>query len=269
MLKVNDIIKELEQFAPPSLAEPWDNVGLQVGDTEQRVTTVFVCLDVTSENVRRAADCGADLILSHHPLLFSPPKQILEQEVTGSIIRSLIRHNISVYSAHTNLDHADGGMNDVLAESLGLTGIRRFREEECIDGLGKPIDNIGRLGVLPAPMEMDDFADLVRDSLSCRSLRYVGDPKRTVRTVAVCSGSGGDGIYSAYHAGAEVYVTSDIRHHEAQLAAELGLGLMDAGHFETENTICRFMTEFLETRFPELTVIPSDVTPYFNKMEHE
>ncbi len=263
MLKLNNIIKELEQFAPPSLAEPWDNVGLQVGDTEQRVTTVFVCLDVTSDNVRRAVDCGADLILSHHPLLFSPPKRIVEQDVTGAILRNLIRHNISVYSAHTNLDHADGGMNDVLANALSLTSVRRFREEECVDGAGNPIDNIGRIGILPAAMELSDFADLVRDSLGCRSLRYVGNPEESVKTVAVCSGSGGDGIYSAYHAGADVYVTSDIRHHEAQLAFELGLNLMDAGHFETENTICRFMTEFLEDRFPELNVIPSDAIPYF------
>ncbi|MBO5364358.1 MAG: Nif3-like dinuclear metal center hexameric protein [Clostridia bacterium] len=263
MLKVKDIIAELEQFAPPALAEPWDNVGLMVGDLEQRVTTVFVCLDVTSDNVRRATKWGADLILSHHPLLFAPPKHLVEQEVTGSIVRNLIRHEISVYSAHTNLDHATGGMNDVLAKHLSLTQVRRFRDEECVDGAGNPIDNIGRVGVLPVAMEMGDFAELVRDALGCRSLRFVGTPEDTVKTVAVCSGSGGDGIYAAYHAGADVFVTSDIRHHEAQLAFELGLNLIDAGHFETENTICRFMTEFLESRFPDLNVIPSDAKPYF------
>ncbi len=263
MLKVKDIVKELEAFAPPALAEPWDNVGLMVGDLEQRVTTLFVCLDVTSDNVRRAMDCGADMILSHHPLLFTPQKRIVEQDITGSILRNLIRHEISVYSAHTNLDHADGGMNDVLAKALSLTAIRRFREEECVDGVGNSIENIGRVGILPVAMEMGDFVDLVKDSLSCQSLRYLGQREDPVKTVAVCSGAGGDGIYSAYHAGADVYVTSDIRHHEAQLALELGLNLIDAGHFETENTICRFMTEFLESRFPELQVIPSDAKPYF------
>ena len=263
MLKVKDIIKEIEALAPPALAEAWDNVGLMVGDSEQRVTTVFVCLDVTSDNVRRAIDCGADLILSHHPLLFTPQKRIVEQDITGAILRNLIRHEISVYSAHTNLDHTTGGMNDVLAKSLSLTDVRRFREEECVDGSNNPIDNIGRVGTLPAAMEMGDFVNLVREALDSRTLRYVGTPEDTVRTVAVCSGAGGDGIYAAYHAGADVFVTSDIRHHEAQLAFELGLNLIDAGHFETENTICQFMTEFLEDRFPALNVIPSDAKPYF------
>lgn len=262
-MKLKHIIQQLEQLAPPSLAEPWDNVGLQVGDFEQEVSTVFVCLDVTSENVRQAKAQGADLILSHHPLLFSPPKQIVEQEVTGQILRELIRSNISVYSAHTNLDHADGGMNDVLAEKLTLQNIRHFSEEECRDGLGKPIDNIGRVGVLAAELTMGEFAKLVKASLGCRSLRYLGNPETLVRTVALCSGSGGDGIYAAFRAGAEVFVTSDIRHHEAQLAAELGLCLIDGGHFETENTICSFMAEFLREKFPGLSVVSSTATPYF------
>lgn len=262
-MKLKEISQVLEAFAPTNLAEPWDNVGIQVGDLEQEVSTVFVCLDVTSENLRQAKEYGADLILSHHPLLFAPPKRIVEQEVTGRILRELIRSNISVYSAHTNLDHADGGMNDVLAKTLTLTNIRRFSDEECRDGLLKPIDNIGRVGVLASPMSLQDFASLVKEALGCRSLRYLGDPQKSIKTVALCSGAGGDGIYSAYHAGADAYVTSDIRHHEAQLAAELGLCLIDAGHFETENTICDFMAEFLKQQFPELSVVSSTATPYF------
>ena len=108
MIRVKDIINRIEELAPPSLAESWDNVGLMAGDLDQRVTTVFVCLDVTSDNVRRAIDCGADLIVSHHPLIFSPIHRIVEQDISGSIIRELIRNDISVYSAHTNLDNADG-----------------------------------------------------------------------------------------------------------------------------------------------------------------
>ncbi len=263
MLKVKDIIEKIEAFAPPSLAEPWDNVGLMLGDMEQRVTTVFVCLDVTSDNVRRAIDCGADLILSHHPLIFSPIKRIVEQDIPGSILRNLIRNDISVYSAHTNLDHADGGMNDALAKRLNLISVRRFSDSECKDGAGAPIANIGRFGILAQAMQMGDFAAMVAESLGCQAIRSVGSPEDVVKTVALCSGAGGDGIYSAYHAGADVYVTSDIKHHEAQLAFELGINLIDAGHFETENTICTFMTEFLENHFDGLNVIPSDAQPYF------
>lgn len=263
MYKVKDIAEKIEKFAPPSLAEAWDNVGLMIGDFESRVTTAFVCLDVTSDNVRRAIAEGADLIISHHPLIFSPMRRITEQDVSGRIIRELIRNDISVYSAHTNLDHADGGINDVLAKKLELTGIRRFSADEAVDELGKSIDNIGRVGILENPMTMEDFADFVKNTLDCRSLRYVGNPDEVIRTAAVCGGAGGDGIYSAYHAGADVYVTSDIRHHEAQLAFELGINLIDAGHFETENIICEFMTEFLENNFDGLNVISSDAVPYF------
>ncbi len=266
MLKVKDIIEKIESLAPPELAEPWDNVGLMLGDTEQRVTTVFVCLDVTSDNVQQAVDCGADLVLSHHPLIFSPLKRIVEQDISGNIIRNLIRRDISVYSAHTNLDHASGGMNDILAKRLDLTDIRRFREEECLDGSGAPLQGIGRVGRLASPMEMSDFSALVRDSLGCKALRAVGAPEDVIKTVAVCSGAGGDGIYAAYHAGADVFVTSDIRHHEAQLAFELGLNLIDAGHFETENIICSFMTDFLESQFENLNVIPSTAQPYFRQI---
>ena len=263
MIRVKTIMEEIEKLAPVSLAESWDNVGLMVGNEDSRVTTVFVCLDVTSDNVRRAIDCGADMIISHHPLIFSPVKRIVEQDVNGRILRDLIKNDISVYSAHTNLDNADGGMNDILADRLDLIYTRKFTDEECIDESGKPIDNIGRVGLLETPMEMSDFAELVKSSLGCNTIRCLGDPSDVIKTVALCSGSGGFGIYAAYHAGADVYVTSDIKHHEAQLALELGLNLIDAGHFETDNTFCSFMTEYLESKFDEINVIPSDVQPYF------
>lgn len=257
MYKVKDIARQIERLAPTELAESWDNVGLMVGDPEQAVKTVYICLDVTSENVRRASECGADMIISHHPLIFSPLKRIVESDVSGSIVTTLIREGISVYSAHTNLDNADGGMNDVLAEKLGLENVRRFTDEECENR-----DNIGRIGVLEAPAELADFVSLVKSILGCRTIRSVGEPTDEVNTVAVCSGAGGDGIYTAYRAGADAYVTSDIRHHEAQLAVELGINLIDAGHFETENIICEFMSDYLMECFSNLNIVTSDAEPY-------
>lgn len=258
MYKVKDIADAIERLAPTELAEKWDNVGLMTGDFEQNVSTVYICLDVTSENVRKAVASDADLIVSHHPLIFSPLKRIIEGDVSGSIIRELIQNNISVYSAHTNLDNADGGMNDVLAEKLGLENIRKFTAEEVTGDSG-----IGRIGKLDTSMELADFVDLVKNILDCRSIRYVGEPTENITSVALCTGAGGDGIETAYRAGADVYVTSDIRHHEAQLAYELGINLIDAGHFETENTICEFMTEYLKSEFPSLNIIASDSSPYF------
>ena len=262
MYKVKVIADVIEELAPKDLAESWDNVGLMVGDMDQSINKIFVCLDITSENVSQAISAGANMIVSHHPLIFSPLKRIIEGDVSGSIIRSLIQNNISVYSAHTNLDHATGGTNDALADKLGLDNVRRFTDEECCDELGNSIPNIGRVGTLEYPMTIEDFVSFTKSVLGCSAIKYVGTPGDTVATVALCSGAGGDGIYSAYHAGADVYVTSDIRHHEAQLAFELGINLIDAGHFETENTICEFMKEYLENNLPGISVISSTAKPY-------
>ena len=122
MPKVKDIAEYIESLAPKTLAEPWDNVGLMVGDMDSNVESVYVTLDVTSENIEEAVNCGADLIVSHHPLIFTSINRVIEQDVTGSIVRSLIKNDISVYSAHTNFDIADGGMNDILCDKLGLSG---------------------------------------------------------------------------------------------------------------------------------------------------
>ncbi len=260
--KVKDIADYIEILAPKTLAEPWDNVGLMVGDYEKDVRTIFVCLDITSENVSKAIEAGADMIISHHPLIFSPLKRIVESDISGSIISTLIKNNISAYSAHTNLDHATGGTNDALADKLGLENVRRFTDDECCDEMGNQIDNIGRIGNLPTPIAIEDFVSLTKSVLGCSSIKYVGTPGDTVEKVALCSGAGGDGIYIAYRAGADAYVTADVRHHEAQLAFELGLNLIDAGHFETENTICEFMKEYLEKGFPTLNIISSDAEGY-------
>lgn len=262
MTKVLEIAKAIERLAPKQLAEPWDNVGLMIGDEQQYVDTVYLALDVTSGNVDEAIRSGAQLIVSHHPLLFSPLKSVTEQTVTGSIVRSLIQNNISVYSAHTNLDKAEGGMNDILCEKLGINDVRPYTPDECIDPNGSVLDNIGRIGILDTPTEMADFVDYVKNVLGCRAISYTGDLSDVVTTAAVCSGSGGDLIYNAYNAGADVYITSEIKHHEAQLALELGINLIDAGHFETENIVCDFMEDYLSLRFPDINFIKSSAKPY-------
>ncbi|HIV86097.1 MAG TPA: Nif3-like dinuclear metal center hexameric protein [Candidatus Monoglobus merdigallinarum] len=263
MPKVREIASYIEELAPQSLAESWDNVGLMVGDFEADVKNVFVTLDATSETVEEAIKHNADMIITHHPLIFTEIRHVTEQDVTGSIIINLIKNNIAVYSAHTNFDIANGGMNDILAEKLGLTNVRSYTEEECTDNsTGRPSENIGRVGVLEQPAEMADFVDYVKNALGCAAISYVGNPSDVVSAAAVCSGSGGDLIYNAYNAGADVYITSEIKHHQASLAIELGLNVIDAGHFETENIICGFMESYLKSRFPELNIHKSSVAPY-------
>lgn len=263
MLRLSEIIEELEALAPPRLAEEWDNVGLLVGDEDARIKNVYVCLDITSENVRCAADFGADLIISHHPLIFKPLSRVVENDVTGGIVRTLIKNNISAYCMHTNFDNADGGMNDLLAQKLGLENVRKYTPDECIDANGKPLEQTGRVGVLEYPMSFEEFIEHTKAALSCRALKYMGDLSETVQTVALCSGSGGSLMYSAFHSCADAYVTADLNHHQAQTAREIGLNIIDAGHFETENIICEFLHEFLYTRFPDINIKLSDSEPFF------
>ncbi len=266
MVRLSKIIEELEILAPSEAKCSWDNVGLLVGDEGQRISRVFVCLDITSENVKAAVDFGANLIISHHPLIFEPLKSITENTVTGSIVRALVQHNISAFCMHTSFDVADGGMNDLLAIKLGLENIRKFTPDECIGENGEALDGIGRVGVLDRPMLLSDFLLHIKAVLGSGALKFFGNPDETVQTVALCSGSGGSEMYAAYHSGADVYVTADLKHDHGRIAEEIGLNIVDAGHFETENIICEFLSEFFLHRFPEIEVAVSPAKPYFKSI---
>lgn len=263
MTRLSKIIEELEVLAPSELKCPWDNVGLLVGDESQRIERVFVCLDITGANVKAAVDFGADLVISHHPLIFDPMRSVTENDITGSIVRTLIRNNISAFCMHTSFDIADGGMNDLLASKLGLENVRKFTPDECIDQNGQVFDGIGRVGVLEQPMSLAQFIEHTKSALGCAALKYTGNPSEIVQTVALCSGSGGSEMYAAYHSGADVYVTADLKHDHGRIANEIGLNMIDAGHFETENIICGFLADFFYHRFPELEVKQSEAVPYF------
>jgi len=266
-MKVKDIIRALERLAPPELKEEWDNVGLMVGNLEQDIDKILVCLDITMENVNQAIASGADMIISHHPLLFTPLKAVIEQDETGAIVRKLIQNNISAYSMHTNFDKCNGGMNDLLAEKLGLSDVRMFTKEECTDIFGNTIEAIGRVGYLDTPMSMDNYVDFVKASLSSTAIRAGGDMERRIETVALCSGSGGDFIQCAKNAGADVFVTADVPHHKGLMAKALDLNIIDAGHFETENIICNFLGRFIRNNFPDVDVEISNSKPFFNSVE--
>lgn len=263
-MKISDIICEMEKLAPLCLAEKWDNSGFLLGDSEQAVKRIFVCLEINSDTLKQAAEYGANLIISHHPLIFRPMARIIESDPTGRLVRELIKNNISVYSMHTNFDKTDGGMNDILASALGLEEVRPYNESECVSLTGEPLENIGRVGILEPPMLFEDFADFVRAVLDSKKLRTVGNLNEEIRTVALCSGSGGSLTECAFHSGADVYLTGDIGHHDAQFASEIGLNIIDAGHFETENIFCDFIVKHLEEAFPETEIKSAQSCSYFN-----
>lgn len=345
MVKCQVVMEAIDALAPRALAESWDNVGLMAGSPAQDVHKILVCLDVSESLVKRAVQGGFDMIVSHHPLFFKPLKNLRTDLPQGRLLQLLLENRIAVFSAHTNLDIASGGVNDVLAELLGLENIQPFArtgEEELVKlvvfvpqaqaGLvreaigdagaghigryshcsfqtagqgsflplagtqpfiGEPgrletvaevrletilparlqhkvikamlkahpyeevaydlyplknagdVMSLGRIGQLPKARTVEDFARDVKRILPGDTVRLVCGGRKMIRKIALCSGSGAEFIAKAAYMGADAYVTGDVKYHDAQKAEQLGIHVIDAGHFGTEMPIVRVLAEKL------------------------
>ncbi len=244
MTTVTDILTYLESLAPMDLKMDWDNVGLLCGRGAQEVTKVLVALDPFESVCYEAAALDCQLIVTHHPLIFQPVKAITDDTSLGRSILFLAQQNISAINAHTNLDCAPGGVNDVLAERLGLANIRIIGEE-----------NLLRQGQVDA-QPLEEFLRLVQQSLGCPGLKYT-DGGKPVSRVAVGGGACGGELYAAVQAGCDTFVTADVKYNQFWEAQALGLNLIDAGHFYTENPVCGVLARKLQAQFPEITVVES------------
>ena len=231
----------------------WDNVGLLCGRRDQEVKKVLVALDPFLDVCEEAAAVGADLIVTHHPLIFRAPKTITTDDTVGQCVLFLASHGISAVNAHTNLDQAPDGVNDVLAQTLGLENIEVLNPEGS-DEQGRPWGLL-RAGTV-AEMSLTDFMTLVKAKLHTPTLRYVDGGKPVCR-VAVGGGSCGDGLYDVLAAGCDTFVTADLKYNQFWDAADLGLNLIDAGHFYTENLVCAALAAKLRAQFPEVEVVLS------------
>lgn len=254
MATVRDLYRLLDGFAPFATQMSFDNAGFLVGRGEGQVTKVLVSLDITEEVAQEAAEMGAELIAAHHPVIFHPARSITDGDPTGRTVLTLIENGISAICAHTNLDAAVGGVNDALADRLGLTGLSVL-EPSGTDGEGRPI-GIGRVGERPATERLTEFAQRVKASLGANGLRYV-DAGIPVRRVAVGGGACGDMLELAVGQGCDTFVTSDVKYNQFLDAKAMGLNLIDAGHYPTENVVCPVLAEKLKTAFPELEVLIS------------
>ncbi|SRR6266568_116993 len=331
--KTADIVGIINKIAPTALAEAWDNPGLQLGDPAARVTRIMVALDPTPDVIDSALKASCQLLVTHHPLIFKPLKSISTATALGASIQKAIRGGVSIVSLHTNYDIAGGGLNDLLAGKIGLSGcvplkitascelvklvvfvpveqleqlrsalfpfaVTQGNYRDCsfaaggigtftpLEGaepftgtVGKlatvheerlellilrthlpravkallaahpyeepafdiyPLLNegekqgLGRIGRLPEPVTLGEYAGRLREILSAPALRYVGDPAAMISKVALCSGSGASLLHEAVRAGADLLVTGDVKYHEARDAEDLGIALIDAGHFPTE-----------------------------------
>ena len=235
MTSVKDIYDFLCTVAPLELQMGFDNSGFLVGRSDKEVKRVLLSLDVTSDVINEAIGYRADLIISHHPVIFSAIKKLTDDKLLR-----LIENSIAVISMHTNLDIADGGVNDVLLELLGAKAAEALDEDGC-----------GRVGELPAAVPFDVFLKSCKELLNSKGLRYYSAGK-SVKKLAVMGGAGGDFVSHAFEKGCDTYVTADIKYNRFLEAAEMGINLIDADHFCTENPVMPVLREKLASAFPDL-----------------
>ena len=299
-MKCRDIIEFLRQQFPESMACGWDNVGLLAGSMEKEVHTVYIALDATDEAIAAAVEAQADMLLTHHPLIFKGIRQVNSEDFIGRRILKLIRHDMAYYAMHTNFDVA--AMADLAAERLGLSDIAVLQETGTLpegfalpesaagkaesvlpegatskvesalsDGavskaegsVGLRTVGIGKIGMLPCEMTLEECAELTKCSFGLDKVKVFGEPDMRVQCAAVCPGSGKSVIEDALKKGAQVLITGDIDHHEGIDAVARGMAVIDAGHYGLEQIFIPYMKEYLEARLPELTVIAQAPKPPF------
>lgn len=244
-MKAKYIIEMLDKWIDPTLIDTWDNTGFQIGSEEKDVTKALISLDLDKRVLDYAISRSYDMIITHHPIIFKPLKSIITNNPKENIIYELIKNQIVVYNAHTNLDTVEGGVSEELAKVLGLTKTFTLFSRG-IGSLG-----YGKVGLIPE-IKLTDYADYIKDKLKISHLTIYGDLDKTVKKVAVCGGAGAEFIPDAYKNDADVYITGDIKYHEAQLADEYGLTLIDIGHFHSEKVILPVIKEYLNDNLKDL-----------------
>lgn len=250
-VKVQNLIELIDEIMPFSLAESWDNSGLQAGDLNWGVKKILIALDVSMGAMEDAVKWGADLLLTHHPLMIQPCTSIDFATMPGNIIKLAAEHKISIVSAHTNLDKAEGGLNDYFASVLKLRQIDSLfpyaaeLTNKLLSKKEQTVQGLGRTGLLDTPLSLNMFAKQVKTRLGLSSIRVVGDDDLQINKVAICTGSGGSLLEYFYRTDAEVYVTGDVKYHEARDVEAAGLGLIDVGHFASEHIVIELLKKVL------------------------
>lgn len=252
MKTVREVHHYLQTLAPESMQESWDHVGLLCGRADASVTRILVALDPFRAACEEARALGAQLLVTHHPAIWEL-SAVNDSTAQGRNLLFLIENGIAAVNAHTNLDKAPGGVNDCLAAALGLKDVQVV-DPEGTDGQGRPYGLLRRGTVPPQPPAA--FAQFVKSALHCPGLRYV-DGGREIRSVFVGGGACAGELMRAAALGCDAFVTADVKYNAFADAAELGVTLIDAGHFETENPVCLYLADKLRAQFPEIEVFVS------------
>ncbi len=258
-MTVREIVHNLAVKYPPELALDWDNPGLQVGDMDRPVEKVYVALEATDAVIQECIVWGADLLVTHHPLLMAGIKKVNSEEFPGCKLLRLAENRIAHYAMHTNYDVTE--MSALAIRALGLT------ETQILEATGTFEDGteygVGFVGLLQAAMTAEACCDYVKKAFELPAVRLFGDAKKSVRRIAVCPGSGKGMAAPALAAGAELLVTGDIGHHDGLDAVDQGLLMMDAGHYGIEHIFIGQMGAYLQKEFPKLTVRQAEIAHPF------
>ena len=249
-MKCKEIIEIVHQAFPLKYAESWDNTGFQVGNREKEITHIYVAMDVTDEHIAEAISLGADMIITHHPMIFSPLASVTADTLNGKRVLTMIENGICYMATHTNYDSCR--MADLAAERLGLTECEVL--EEIADGIG-----IGKVGKLPKEMTVKECACYVKDAFGIPSVRFFGDGEKKVTLAAICPGSGKSLVKDCHAKGAEVYITGDIDHHTGIDQVDEALPIIDAGHYGVEHIYIEDMYQFLCEKCPQVKVSKADI----------
>jgi len=252
---VAKIIEIMNLLAPPLLAEEWDNVGLQIGDSRQSVRRIWVALDPSPEVVKAACQKKVDLLITHHPLIFRPLKSIDFDTPGGSIIQMAAHHQLAIFSAHTNLDIVRDGVNDVLAQQLGLRNLAVLHPvqlENLVKENVAPLTGaeaeygIGRIGSLAKAGSLKSLVSMVKKKLKLDFIKVAGDLEMKVKRVAICSGSGSSLMQTFLASKAQAYISGDIHYHDAREAESANRGIVDIGHFPSEHLMVNALAQQLK-----------------------
>jgi dinuclear metal center YbgI/SA1388 family protein len=248
MVALNEITQFLEELFPPEYAEDFDNIGLLIGRRNKEISKVVVCLDCSKHIVREAAKEGAELIITHHPVLFNPIKSITDSDDFGTMLVEALEGGISIYSAHTNLDSVPGGLCDIVAEKMGLVPFANME------------GNLGRLCHVSEGITAKTLCEKIKREFNIETLFSTFEADRTIKTVALCNGGGGGSLVNAAkELGADVYISGDLKHHEiSALKTNEDIDFIQISHYDSEYPVCALLEKKLTDKFGEkLTVLIS------------
>ena len=253
-MKIREITDAIEQYAPLRLQEEWDNAGIQVGNPDADITGVLLCTDATEAVVAEAIDRGFNLVISHHPLIFHGLKKIMGRTPVERTVAMAIKHDITIYSAHTNMDSAWQGVSFRMADKIGMTGIR-FLDDNHVDPYGEQESTSAGCGVIGdiEPMTAREVLKRVKAAVEVGAVRYSGDGNTIVTRMALCGGAGAFLLDKAVEQGAQLYVTADMRYHDF-LDWHQRIVVADIGHYESEHFTKEIFLEIIQKKNPTFAV---------------